>query len=87
MMASRSMTKVENAAKDAVVSENVVGRAVKEVVQSDQLMKSIGIVVRDQVYYHVQVKLNEKSLVHSRERLSTGEEERVRRRYGPRCER
>lgn len=82
MKSSRSMSKVENAAKDNVLSEEATGRIAEEVSRSDQLMKPFALFVRDQVYHRVLVTLAEERFLHSRKRLPTGEGESVPSRHG-----
>lgn len=59
MMLSLSMAKIENAAKDAVMSDDIIERIAEAVALSDQLMKPTAFSVFDQVYSHVQDRLAE----------------------------
>lgn len=83
MMSFRSMAQIENAGKNNVMSNNVVGRIAEEAARSEQYMKPIAVFLCDQVYHHAQVRLTEKRFLHSRERLPTEEVEHVPRRHGP----
>lgn len=61
MMSSRSIEKFENAAKEAVMSDDVIEHIAGEVALSDQLMKLISVSARDQVYHHVQLRVVEEA--------------------------
>lgn len=80
------MAKIENAAKNAGISDDVIGRVAEVIARSDQLMKPNAVIVSDQVYHQLQVGLAEESLLHSRERLSTGKVAYIPRRHKPQSE-
>lgn len=63
VMPSRSMSK--NAAKIAVISEDLIGCIAEEGSRSDPFMKPIALFVRAWVHHHVLIKLDEKWLPHS----------------------
>lgn len=50
------MEKFDNSGKDAVISDDLIGRIAEKVARSDQLTKPISVLVRDQVNHHVQVR-------------------------------
>lgn len=72
IMSSRSMAKIKNSAKDAVLSVAVIAVIGEEVARSDQVMKPIAVTVRDQLCHHVQVRLAGERYLYSREGLPTG---------------
>lgn len=65
------MEKIKNEAKDAVMSDDVIGRIANEVARSDQVIKPIEVFTRNQVYQHVQVRVAEEGFLLSQERLPT----------------
>lgn len=81
------MSKVEHAAKDATVFEDVLRSTAKNVSRLNRLIKPIAVFTRGQMYHHVQFKLAEKWLLQSRECLWTGEGEKVPNPHGTHCER
>lgn len=70
----------KDAAKDAMISEDVIQGVAKEVLSSDRLMKLINVLVSNLASHHVQVKLASELLLHIQETLLTGEGETVFRR-------
>lgn len=54
------MTRAEETEKDVVVVQDKMGRVSGKAVRSDRLMKPIAVLVRDQMYHHILVKMAEK---------------------------
>lgn len=80
------MNRIKNSAKHAVISEEVIGHIQEEVAPSERFMKPIVVILCDQVYHLVQVRLVVEPFLHSRERLSTEKVESASSRHSPRYE-
>lgn len=82
MVSSWIMTKVEEAARENVVSQDVLVRISKKISQSDWLVRPIAILVDAQVYCTVHVRMAEERFPNNCEHLIVDEEENVSTLYG-----
>lgn len=53
MLSCRSVAVLENAEKEVVMSDSVIGRIEDVVARLNRFKKPITVVVRDQAYHHV----------------------------------
>lgn len=82
-MSSRSMAEIENVVNDVIMFGEVVRRIAKNVAWSDQLMKLIAVLHRDEVYHNFQVTVAEERFLHQQESFRTRKSEHDPSRRGP----